>query len=261
MSVEFEIKDLLIRLWHEKLLDDCKNPLNKHAYQCFSQSDEDGITLEIVRRLGIEKGTFCEFGVEDGLQNNSLILLASKWKGFWIDCKNTGLSITDTPKFSFIKEFVTTENVVSIVNSQKSKFNNIDLISIDLDGNDIHILRELLKSNILPPVYIVEYNSKFTPGIFFEIEYDEDFAWKFDDYFGASLSSFVETFSEYGYTLVCCNLYTGSNAFFIKNEFMHLFSDVPSSIEDLYIKPRFHLYEMNGHRTSLKTVEKFILDL
>jgi hypothetical protein len=33
----------------------------------------------------IETGTFAEFGVGNGLENNTLILLASGWRGFWID--------------------------------------------------------------------------------------------------------------------------------------------------------------------------------
>ena len=43
--------------------------------KCFSQTDEDGITIEILRRIGcLEKGTFAEFGPGDGMENNTLIL-------------------------------------------------------------------------------------------------------------------------------------------------------------------------------------------
>jgi len=49
-----------------------RNPLNRFGAKYFSQTDEDGITLEIVRRIGIRGGTFAELGVGDGLENNAL---------------------------------------------------------------------------------------------------------------------------------------------------------------------------------------------
>ena len=50
--------------------------LSKYGKQVFSQSDEDGITLEIVQRLFDRKGVVVEIGVGDGIENNSLVLLA-----------------------------------------------------------------------------------------------------------------------------------------------------------------------------------------
>jgi hypothetical protein len=51
----------------------------------FSQNDEDGILLEILRRLDIvDARSFIEFGVGDGTENNTIILLAKKWSGAWV---------------------------------------------------------------------------------------------------------------------------------------------------------------------------------
>jgi hypothetical protein len=54
-----------------------RNPLNRFGAKYFSQGEEDGLTLEIIKRLGIKNGTFAELGVGNGLENNTLILLAS----------------------------------------------------------------------------------------------------------------------------------------------------------------------------------------
>ena len=35
--------------------DKLKNPLNKFGKKCFSQSDEDGILVEIINRLDLKK--------------------------------------------------------------------------------------------------------------------------------------------------------------------------------------------------------------
>src|SRR5947209_3607764 len=76
--------DFLIRAQWEQSFSATKNPLNRFGGKYFSQADEDGITLEIIKRLGIKTGTFAELGVGNGLENNTLILLANGWRGFWI---------------------------------------------------------------------------------------------------------------------------------------------------------------------------------
>ena len=60
-----------------------------------------------------------------------------------------------------------------------------------------------------------------------------------------------------GYKLICCNAYTGANAFFIKKEFEDLFKEVPDKIEDIYMKPRYLLNNNVGFPNSLKTINKF----
>ena len=76
------VHDLLLSFQTYQLQNSYLNPLNKFGKKCFSQSDCDGITIEILRRLNIiNKGTFIEYGVGDGLENNTLILKALGWKG------------------------------------------------------------------------------------------------------------------------------------------------------------------------------------
>jgi len=53
------------------------NPLNAFGKKCYSQTDEDGITLEILRRIDcLRNGTYAEYGVGDGTENNTLVLAA-----------------------------------------------------------------------------------------------------------------------------------------------------------------------------------------
>ena len=62
---------------------DSKNPFLQSIkrYSLFSQSDEDSIIDEIIKRLDIKKGYFLELGVGNGLQNNTLNLLSKSWEG------------------------------------------------------------------------------------------------------------------------------------------------------------------------------------
>src|SRR5512146_745114 len=80
-----ELRDIVVSYQALSLKLAHPNPLSRCGMKCFSQTDEDGITLEILRRIrSLESGTFAEFGVGNGSENNTLILKALGWKGFWV---------------------------------------------------------------------------------------------------------------------------------------------------------------------------------
>lgn len=234
------------------------NPLNKFGRKVFSQSDEDGITLEIVRRLEImpSTGTFIELGVGNGLENNTLVLASLGWKGVWIGGEPLGFAHENLKRMNYEMAWIKRSNVLELVRNglNQIKSDHVDVLSIDLDGNDIYIAEELLCSNILPKIFIIEYNAKFPPPILFQIDYEEDFVWRRDDYFGASLQSMQKCFENYGYTLIACNLGTGSNCFFVRNEYVEKFLDIPREIEQIYVPPKYLLHTDFGHPASTKVV-------
>ena len=238
-----------------------KNPLNRFGAKYFSQTDEDGITLEIVRRLGIKAGTFVELGVGNGLENNTLILLANGWRGFWIGGEDLAFNHKLSPKrFAFFKAWVSLQNVAKLMRQglENIAITELDVLSLDLDGNDYYFAQELLKIGVLPKRFILEYNAKFPPPIKWTIKYDTNHSWDFSDYHGASLALFSELLTEFSYALVCCNAATGGNAFFVRNEYLSHFADVPKNIEDIFVGCRYQLYQRWGHPPSPKTVERML---
>lgn len=253
-----ELHDLLLAVHIKQLQETQLNPLNRYGKKCFSQTDEDGITLEILRRIKkTGNGVFAEFGVADGTENNTLILVALGWKGFWVGGDELAFDAdVNKRRFSYIKNWITLDNIVSLANKGLSDIGekSVDLISLDLDGNDYYFVEALLRNLPQPKVFIVEYNAKFPPPIKFKIQYNDKHIWNADDYFGASLNSFAELFERYGYSLICCNAHTGANAFFVQNAYMHLFEDVPKDINDIFMEPKYYLYKNFGHKKSLKTI-------
>lgn len=237
------------------------NPFNKWGRKVYSQTDEDGLTFEIIRRIGLENGTFAEYGVGNGLENNTLALVACGWNGFWVggeDLSFTPPQVNEKIRIAYKQAWVTLDNIVALTKSGLNEISKseIDVISLDLDGNDIYFVEELLKNKFLPKLFIVEYNAKFAPPIRFSIKYRKDFQWNGDDYFGASLMSFNDLFKKFGYFLVCCNSLSGSNAFFVSERFKHLFIEVPEDISLVYSPPRYFPYHNKGFKSSLKTVER-----
>jgi len=240
-----------------------KNPLNHFGKKCFSQTDEDGITLEILKRIdSLNGGSYVELGVGDGMENNTLILAALGWKGVWIGAQDLLFDIkkTNAEKFQYLKEWITSENVVQLIKNglERLKLEQPDVISLDLDGNDIYLVKKILQSGLTPKIFIVEYNAKFPPPIEFQIDYNPTHEWLGDDYFGASLTSYNTLLQKFNYRLVCCNSHTGSNAFFIHCSYEHFFEDVPVDLNDLYMGPRYFLYDHHGHPPSIVTVQKIM---
>lgn len=63
-----ELKDLILYHQTKQLQYTHPNPLNRFGKKCFSQTDEDGIVMEILKRIGIiANGVYAEFGVGTGL--------------------------------------------------------------------------------------------------------------------------------------------------------------------------------------------------
>lgn len=255
-----DIRDLLIDYQTKTLQGAHDNPLNSYGKKGFSQADEDGITIEIVKRLGLAEGTYAEFGVGDGLENNTLILASMGWKGFWVGGDDLAFNPKPSKKFCYLKSWVTLDNVVELAKDGLGRLNqnNIDLLSIDLDGNDIYFVEKLLASEIKPKVFIVEYNAQFPPPSRFKIDYDPNHVWNGDNYFGAALQNFVDLFQSYGFTLICCNSHTGANAFFIKDDCLDFFSDVPKEVSKLFVPPRYFLHHNYGHKQSPRVIESIL---
>jgi hypothetical protein len=262
ISAIIDIRDLFIAQQTIHLQSLHTNPLNKFGKKYFSQSDEDGILLEIIKRIKINNGFYLELGVGNGLENNTLILAARGWRGLWVGGEDLAFIYSPNSRFLYIKTWIKLDNLIPTIQKGLAHFNqkNVDLISIDLDGNDFYFIEKILKNKITPKVFIVEYNGAFPPPIEFKIDYNSNHRWLSDNYFGASLASYSKLFYKFGYLLVCCNSHTGANAFFVKSEYKDLFSDVPTEIDDIYVSPRYYLYKKYGHKMSAKVIESLLKD-
>ncbi|MCX5731252.1 MAG: hypothetical protein NTY18_07855, partial [Deltaproteobacteria bacterium] len=117
--------------------------LTRRGYRCFSQFDEDGLLDEIFRRIGTTCRFFIEFGVGDGLENNTVALLLAGWSGLWIEAdsaqqeriRTSFREPLETRQLKLAGDFVTAENIEELL-VRGGVPEEPDLISIDIDGND-----------------------------------------------------------------------------------------------------------------------------
>ena len=228
----------------------------------YSKNDEDGIIAELCRRIGlIDPGIFVEFGVGDGLENNTILLLAQGWRGVWIGGQELAFDPGNSRKLKFFRRWVTKDNCIALIDEGLShlQVNDVDLISLDLDGNDLYFCEQILKAGKRPRIFIVEYNGKLPPPVRWSIPYNEGHSWDLTDFQGASLQCFVDLFERFNYRLVGCNL-TGANAFFVDRKYDQAFSDVCNDPARLFVPPDYNWFLISGHPTSPKTISSFISD-
>ena len=221
--------------------------LPRFGFKAYSQNEEDGILQEIFRRIGTSNKTFFEIGVGNGLENNTLYLLVQGWRGFWVDGNPEYIDYIHQ-KFTIAlsngtlkvkHSWVQRDNINQLIAEGQEDSKDLDLLSLDIDGNDYHVLEaiDLLNARVV----VVEYNPKYRPPVKWVMEHNPNHSYDgSSDYFGASLKSFEILLSAKGYKLVGCNL-LGANAFFVREDLVknHFLDDC--SAENHYEPERFFL--------------------
>jgi hypothetical protein len=139
-------------------------------------------------------------------------------------------------------EYINAENINDVFKDNGFE-GEIDLLSIDIDGNDYYVFDAV--SVINPRVVIVEYNCKFPPECDWKMGYDRDYEWDGSDGHGASLKAFEELGLRKNYQLVGTN-YNGINAFFVKKDLAADLFPFPATAENLYNPWRSVRY-VSGH--------------
>ena len=239
------------------------NPLNLIPYgkKIYSQNDEDGIIIEIFKRIGTNKKKFIEFGCGNGIENNTYALLFQGWNGLWLDGslrkikkikKNLPKTIS-SGKLIVKQAFITKENINKLLSDFEIE-DEIDLLSIDIDGNDAHIFEAI--TCIKPRVIIIEYNARFIPPVKYCVNYSSNFTWDWSDNGGASIKYLELLAFKKGYKLVACNL-SGVNAFFIRDDLVEKKFEAPFTAEKHYEPARPYISKIkSGHPASFKTLEE-----
>ncbi len=241
-------------LWPDRTI----NPLTRDARRYWSQADEDGIIAKIFDRIPNHSNTFLEFGCGVGLQNNTLALVAKGWTGGWVDGSPLPYNLpARDSKIKFQNSWVTKENVVELleagISNSVKQHEQLALLSIDLDGNDFHLLTKILENNIKADVIVLEYNARFPVGSEWVMPYNPSHTWAGDDYFGASLTSFTKLLRQFNYKLVACSV-QGSNAFYVSNEHEQYFEDISEDEADHYQPPLYYLIHQWAQKASPRTV-------
>jgi hypothetical protein len=215
-------------------------PLSDIQFRSFSQNGEDGILLYIFSLIGTTNRQAVEICAGDGIECNTANLIINHgWKALLLDADaakiERGRQLYAKLSDSFIRPpvllhtWITRENVNDLVRGHGFE-GDIDLLSLDIDGNDYWIWQAL--DAIRPRVVVLEYNAIWRADRAVTIPYDPAFQLDFSrqpHYGGASLAAMVKLGREKGYRLVGSDR-EEINAFFVRSDLgAALLPEVPAA--------------------------------
>ncbi len=191
--------------------------LYNYKKNIYSQNGEDGILLEILKRVKFLKNKnkwCCEFGAWDGIKGSNTFNLVKnlKFNAVYIegDKKKFKKLVKNSNKFSKIipiNKYISHKKNSKFTLDKVLKKTNIpkkfEILSIDIDSYDLSVWESL--KNYKPEIVIIEINSGIKPGIFQKNSLKNK---------GNSFTSTLKVGLRKGYRLVC---HTG-NCIFVKKE-------------------------------------------
>ncbi|MDT7541497.1 MAG: hypothetical protein QOE33_1401 [Acidobacteriota bacterium] len=220
---------VLLRLKYQEMVRR-KEPLpifDDVQFRSFSQNGEDGILLYIFSLVGTTNKRVVEICAGDGVECNAANLIINHgWRGLLFDGDEGNISRgrafyarhkdTWISPPQLVQAWITRDNIDRLI-SEHGFAGEIDLLSLDIDGNDYWVWEAIECAR--PRVVVVEHNSFAGPEVSATIPYREDFVADVSQsppYLGATLPAFVKLARRKGYRLVGGER-LGFNAFFVRD--------------------------------------------
>lgn len=218
--------------------------LGSYKKNITSQFGEDGIFEELFKRIGPERKGLCiEVGSWDGkyCSNTWNLWHNQGWHAVLIEGNKERHEAfvrehTNFPNVNAINAYVTLSGETkldSLLNKTLSKGATIDLLSIDIDGDDYYIWESLEQS--APRVVIIEFNPTIPPHLSLIQEPGQ--------YFGASARAFYELAAQKGYALVAV---TETNLIFVLREELPALGVKSLTLEEA-LPPELFSYVMSAY--------------
>ena len=172
----------------------------------FSQNGEDGVIDVLLHHLRRRDRYFVEIGAGNGRENNTTWLaVARRYSGLMVEGDRTIARLLDdlrhfTLGLDVLHLMVTPENVRSVLD--RCVVREPDVLSVDVDGNDYHIVRALLEAGLRPRIVVVEYNSAFGPDASVSVPYRPPSTPAHELHYGVSVGAWRAYLGRSGYTFV-----------------------------------------------------------
>lgn len=202
-----------------------KQGIERYEYSLLSQNGEAGILRYLFSEIGFRSKLFLEFGFGATESNSMRLMLKEGFGGIYIDGSELTVKHFNKAAESFgiknvhaINTFLNLDNLEStIFDSGLSK--EIDLLSIDVDGNDYWFWEGI--RCLSPRIVVIEYNASLSSQLSLSVPYDPFFdrhaKYSSGLFHGASIKALEKLGKKKGYSLIGCDS-NGVNAFFIRDD-------------------------------------------
>ena len=192
--------------------------LTASRFRLLSQNQEDGILWTLFEQVGTTCRRFVELG--SGASGGNAAMLAGEfgWTGLLVEGDKGKVEYAGRrfPRATAVCAWITPDTVNDLLR-QHGYAGEVDLLSVDIDGNDYWVWKAITVCS--PRVVMLEYNSMFGPDRAVSVPYDPKFSRRDHRfcYYGASLAAMTRLSASKGYRLVVVEP-TGVNAFFLRND-------------------------------------------
>lgn len=203
----------------------------KYAERRYTRFGEYGLikylvnTVELTTKFTSKSPFLVEIGVHPNECNTLALIQEEKWDGLWFDLRPQKVPEDGLTRFPIKNNWVRVNNINPLLARYDTPW-DFDLFSLDIDGNDYWIWKEML---FQPRIVVIEYNPHLLIDECKVISYWDSFNWRGDRYYGASLKALYKLGVEKGYTLVTSYCH---NAFFVRNDLIDNKEDF--KYEELY---------------------------
>ncbi len=208
----------------------------------YSQWGEDGILDYLCERVELSKPKVLEIGAGNFSECNSRFLAENRNASiFAVDGREDLLSSIERNSILwknhiFAHEaWVSPTNINEIISEARKSIGDIDLFSLDLDGNDYWILQEANLESV--SIVVVEYNPLFGHLRSVSVPRDDEFDRKKKHYswlfYGASLKAFEYLLDGKDFKFIGTNR-VGNNAFFVRKSLAAQVPIIPNTDYSVY---------------------------
>lgn len=224
------------------------------AKSVYAQGAEEGMLERIFERIEPRTRYCVDIGASDGLRNSNTARLMREagWRGALYEASEYRFAKLranwgGAGNATLVHATVLPDNVVPLL-AEAGVPADLDLLNLDIDGNDWWVWRALLESGrFRPQVVVVEYNPYYEPPQRWVMKLDPAHVWDGSTYYGASLESLAALGKAHGYELLACDA-SGNNAFFVEAALFPRFGVADNSPQVLY-RPAMYKVRFIGKNT------------
>ena len=208
----------------------------------YSQWGEDGILDYLCEQVGLSKPKVIEIGAGNFSECNSRFLAENRNASvFAVDGRDDLVSSVESNSLRWknhifaYQTWVSPQNINQIIAKAQTSIGNIDIFSLDLDGNDYWILQEANLESV--SIVVVEYNPLFGHLKAVSVPRDDEFDRKSKHYswlyYGASLKAFEYLLESRDFQFIGTNR-VGNNAFFVRKNLLTKIRIEPNGDYSIY---------------------------
>ena len=230
-SINQQLQQVLINQHKANLRQGEKSyeDISQAGFRCYSQFEEDGIILYVLSMIGMETKKVVEICIGNGEECMATnLVLNHGYQGFLFDGSENNVEHANrffkskkdclTPP-SVEAAWITKDNVNDLLRNIGAQ-GEVDLLSLDIDGNDYYIWEAINEIN--PRLCVFETHNIVPGDLSITIPYEENFNWKAKegaerDFRSVSLLAMKKLSERKGYRLIGAHKH-GFNVFFLRND-------------------------------------------